>query len=969
VPALGLTFHHGLLINAADTLPSSHFSMGAGVSFENPFSREKKKEPVYKYSMGGTLIVADAAAVARDEADLRRINEGASVRDIARERAELRAKEEAERRYSNASFTDMGPESPLLSSRSSFGFGLSPKEKSLARIGLGEPKLAYATTSSIVLGWSPIEEGAGSTIKSYEVQWKRYVNSETRPGGVVEAWSATADQPHLKVYFRCGDDWSSIPDTLPNVLRIQMHISGLPEDCCPLRFRVRARCHAGWGNWSPTSGAIRVLPSKMPAPTVSVANAYNAEIKWTPLTDKRYGVLKHYIVFAKLDLTSTKDGESDYIECVTCQQSKLNVDRIGDVGLTPATPYSFKIVAVCIHGDSESDRDISMVTSDTLKMRTTVAPPDPPAMPTIMEVKARQCRLSWNTPCCNGTKVTSFKLLMKTGSARVYREAYSGPLTVYTVERLQPNTEYNFKVAAANQRGTSEASPPVMLVTDDGPKVLVPERTSPPSGSIASPSGLETDAELADALEKSIEDAGSPSQYSTPVRVHNRRQSIRDSNQDIDLAGSVPQRRSPTLPDRERVGAVKDGWVECWDAKVKQTYYFHPATGITQWEHPRGTKLDPDLVFRRKRFKFLYTLHKRDFKDGAREVLPLKVNRNEIVYSSFQQFRGLASPHFKMVTKVIFESEDGIDSGGLTKNWFLELSRAFLNPALLLFRKCGENSEQYEIEPRSGINEEHLAYFRFIGQILGKAAYDRQLVDVNFSSEIYKHILGMTMTLNDLEAKDKVYYRSLKWMLENDVTDVVYETFSVTVDNFGMSETISLKPGGELIEVVEGNKLEYVTTIAKWKLHGAVEDQIHQLCLGFYDVIPLKAIQTFNALELELLLNGKPEIDIDEVKNSTRYTGGYDVRSPEVKTFWAVFEQMTMKDRAKLLKFITGTSKVPLDGFDPLFTITKGSDGSDALPRSHTCFNQIVVPPYETFELCRSKLTFAIENAVGFHLT
>ena len=112
-----------------------------------------------------------------------------------------------------------------------------------------------------------------------------------------------------------------------------------------------------------------------------------------------------------------------------------------------------------------------------------------------------------------------------------------------------------------------------------------------------------------------------------------------------------------------------------------------------------------------------------------------------------------------------------------------------------------------------------------------------------------------------------------------------------------------------------------------------------------------------------------PEIDIDEVKNSTRYTGGYDVRSPEVKTFWAVFEQMTMKDRAKLLKFITGTSKVPLDGFDPLFTITKGSDGSDALPRSHTCFNQIVVPPYETFELCRSKLTFAIENAVGFHLT
>ena len=82
---------------------------------------------------------------------MQRINAGANVRDIARERAERRAKAEAEKRYSSP---DLGPESPLLSSRSSFGFGES-KEKSLNRIGLTVPKMIYATTSSILLGGRP----------------------------------------------------------------------------------------------------------------------------------------------------------------------------------------------------------------------------------------------------------------------------------------------------------------------------------------------------------------------------------------------------------------------------------------------------------------------------------------------------------------------------------------------------------------------------------------------------------------------------------------------------------------------------------------------------------------------------------------------------------------------------------------------------------------------------------------------
>ena len=65
-----------------------------------------------------------------------------------------------------------------------------------------------------------------------------------------------------------------------------------------------------------------------------------------------------------------------------------------------------------------------------------------------------------------------------------------------------------------------------------------------------------------------------------------------------------------------------------------------------------------------------------------------------------------------------------------------------------------------------------------------------------------------------------------------------------------------------------------------------------------------------------------------------------------------------------------GTSKIPLDGFEPQFQITLDADASsDALPCAHTCFNQLVVPPYLDAAQMRRKITFALRNtAQGFHI-
>ena len=79
---------------------------------------------------------------------------------------------------------------------------------------------------------------------------------------------------------------------------------------------------------------------------------------------------------------------------------------------------------------------------------------------------------------------------------------------------------------------------------------------------------------------------------------------------------------------------------------------------------------------------------------------------------------------------------------------------------------------------------------------------------------------------------------------------------------------------------------------------------------------------------------------------------------------------MPSKSKASLLKFVTGSDRVPLDGFSPPFNVTEGSDMTpDMLPRAHTCFNQIVLPRYKSMKQMEKKVVQAIENTEGFELT
>jgi len=132
------------------------------------------------------------------------------------------------------------------------------------------------------------------------------------------------------------------------------------------------------------------------------------------------------------------------------------------------------------------------------------------------------------------------------------------------------------------------------------------------------------------------------------------------------------------------------------------------------------------------------------------------------------------------------------------------------NPFYSLFEYSAHDNYTLQISPRSGVNPEHLNYFKFIGRIVGLAIFHRRYLNACFISSFYKMVLTKKIALSDLESVDAELYRSMKWMLDNDITDVIDATFSLQETRFGELVTIELKPGGVDIGVTEENKQEFV---------------------------------------------------------------------------------------------------------------------------------------------------------------
>ncbi|KAF5354781.1 hypothetical protein D9756_005295 [Leucocoprinus leucothites] len=380
------------------------------------------------------------------------------------------------------------------------------------------------------------------------------------------------------------------------------------------------------------------------------------------------------------------------------------------------------------------------------------------------------------------------------------------------------------------------------------------------------------------------------------------------------------------------------------------------------------------LDFDNKRNYFNQQLHRRPATREHYGTLQLNVRRARVFEDSFQYLQRKTGDQIKYgKLSVRFYDEEGVDAGGVTREWFQILARQMFDPNNALFQPCAADKLTYQPNKNSWVNPEHLSFFKFVGRVIGKAIYDGRLLDAYFAKSLYRQILGKPVDYRDVEWVDPEYYNSLCWILENDPT-LLELTFSVEADEFGVNRIVPLKENGEAIPVTQENKREFVQLSAQYRLYSSIKDQIENLLSGFHDVIPKDLITIFNEQELELLISGTPDIDVDEWRAATEYNG-YSSSDPNIVWWWRALKSFNREERAKVLSFATGTSRVPLNGFVDLqgvqgvqrFSIHRAYGEPDRLPQAHTCFNQIDLPQYSSYEMLRQQLLLAInEGGEGF---
>lgn len=719
--------------------------------------------------------------------------------------------------------------------------------------------------------------------------------------------------------------------------------------------------------------------------------------------------------------------------------------------------------------------------------------PDVPSKPKPVSCIAKtpnSALLKWVQPeCSNGAPILGY-VLQGRSVGDDFIQLYDGPKTSYIVFSLFPEFAYSFRIAAVNSEGMSQFS--------DLFSVQMPSR---------------------------LHFRGAPI-------VASSRELVSSNSYTLSQQQTVGE-DTPIVIGYEEAMRCRQAWKECWDERSQSFFYFNMMTGVRQRDRPDAWNQAVRLVhvpasyqlgidvceeretnddgsseiesadiamevvskeiseeeierqkeneLRNKKFFLYKTLNKTSNSGGSSN--PFSTNgrqkmvfrRDSLLEDSYKYFVSSSSNQLRAGRlQVEFEGEEGIDSGGLSKEFFLIVSRQakkyalhnsrkyildvggkmfFRNriqralntgdsPVISIKTKDSEIQDRFKLPgelPRANVgvqvtssmdgNEDEAVlraeFCYFLGRFMAKAILDRQFIDLALCPILWKHLLSMqvighsfpltdqqkcdlAVTISDLQLLDRVLSQSLTWMRTNSVEGVLDESFVVQLDVNG--EMVPLCRDGENMTVDDGNKGEYIDLLIKWRTEFCIKTELNWFvrvsvwCVvigviniypyerpyysdrilpfqGFCEVVPRKAIidSGLTIDELSLILNGKQSVDAEEIRAYTIYQSSkndkpntvlFGEQSDSVSWLWMMLRKMDPSDQGKFLFFVTGTSCVPLDGYDPPFNITDGEDMPlDSLPRAHTCFNQIVLPQYSSYEIMRQKVMFAIYNTEGFGLS
>ncbi|BGP04499.1 Putative E3 ubiquitin-protein ligase [Rhodotorula toruloides] len=348
-------------------------------------------------------------------------------------------------------------------------------------------------------------------------------------------------------------------------------------------------------------------------------------------------------------------------------------------------------------------------------------------------------------------------------------------------------------------------------------------------------------------------------------------------------------------------------------------------------------------------------------------LLVLRVRRDRLVDDSLRQI-SLHRTDLKKPLRITWEGEEGIDAGGLRKEWFLLLCRKLFDPQFGMFLHDPDSNLCWFNPAAVGMEDDYW----MVGVIVGLAVYNEATLDVPLPLATYKKLASESLNLRDLAQVQPALARGLQQLLDYDKGDVegtFLWSFVGTYEAWGEVVEVDLVENGAEVAVTDENRQDYVQRLVNFILSTSVSSQWDAFSEGFNEVCSGNALSLFKAQELELVVRGSPEpLDVQALKGVTVYEG-FSADEPTIQHFWSVFASLQPDRQRRLLAFCTASDRIPATGVSGLqLRLQCLGDDNDRLPQSHTCFNTLSMWRYGTREKVERMLVRAMEDSEGFGL-
>ncbi|KAG2528974.1 hypothetical protein JM18_001889 [Phytophthora kernoviae] len=328
--------------------------------------------------------------------------------------------------------------------------------------------------------------------------------------------------------------------------------------------------------------------------------------------------------------------------------------------------------------------------------------------------------------------------------------------------------------------------------------------------------------------------------------------------------------------------------------------------------------------------------------------------RHTLFSQAFRQLQSLDGSHFRRedaLYHVTFLGENAQDAGGPYRETFA----------------------QYCEELQRSASPTAIQMLEFLGKLMGASVRSKQYLALNLAPLVWKKLAGEHVALDDLAAVDSMLVNSMSKMrtidnygvTEEMFEDIVMETFTTLgADN----RVIELKPGGASLAVTFNSRYEYADLVEQARLHES-DVQVQAIFRGLAKVVPAKLLACFSGAELELMVCGSPEVNVDLLEKCTEYSSCSPTDN-HIVWFWRTLRSFSHEERSTFLRFVWGRSRLPssADEFPQRFKLQSfnqqraGRSVDAYMPVAHTCFFSIEIPTYTSEEVLREKLLYAIYN-------